>query len=372
MKLKRLYKKTQSNKVAYLDLYTRKETGKDICIMYAKTGTIGSDKFSVSSVKVTKGKNIGRKNETTPQQQAEKELISKWNLMFAKGYKDKMTYVDSSTNNTFKDKSIMPMLLNKYKPKKDNFKSGYIQFKKDGCRCIAEKHNGVIRLKSREGKIFNIPHILESITKMMNTQLDQVFDGELYLHGVPLQEIGSMVKRNDPNNKLEYHIYDIAIPNLTFTQRRNLLLALDVTKFPNIVIDYGKTVKKEKDVILFHKKALDMGYEGSVFCDPNSKYGFGFRTSGKTKLKPRVTDEFECIDHYWNKGKMKKQSTLICRTKEGKVFHVKLKGTSEQREKWASNFETDVKGKMITVEYRKLSNDKKPLEAVGIAIRDYE
>ena len=41
------------------------------------------------------------------------------NLMFAKGYKDKMTYADSSTNNTFKDKSIMPMLLNKYKPKKE-------------------------------------------------------------------------------------------------------------------------------------------------------------------------------------------------------------------------------------------------------------
>ena len=81
---------------------------------------------------------------------------------------------------------------------------------------------------------------------MMNTQLDQTFDGELYLHGVPLQEIGSMVKRDDPNNKLEYHIYDIAIPNLTFTQRRNLLLALDTTDFPNIVIDYGKTVQKRR------------------------------------------------------------------------------------------------------------------------------
>ena len=118
MKLKRLYKKTQSNKVAYLDLYTRKETGKDTFVMYAKTGMVGSTKFSVSSVKVTTGKNIGRKNETTPQQQAEKELTSKWNLMFAKGYKDTMTCVDESTNNTFKDKSIMPMLLNKYKPKR--------------------------------------------------------------------------------------------------------------------------------------------------------------------------------------------------------------------------------------------------------------
>jgi ATP-dependent DNA ligase len=107
-------------------------------------------------------------------------------------------------------------------------------------------------------------------------------------------------------------------------------------------------------------------------CNPTGQYEFGFRTSDKSKIKPRQTDEFECIDQYWNKGKMSNQTTLICKNKEGKTFHVKLKGNNQQREEWARNFDEKVKGKLITIEYRKLSKYNTPIEGVGVAIRDYE
>jgi len=373
MKLEKLYRKTKSGKETYVQMYTRKNKGVNTYTMYTETGTVGNEVNSkISKVIVSEGKNLGKKNATTPKQQSEKELISRHNKLFNKGYKLNLSYVKQCTYNTFKDLSDMPMLLNPYKESSKAFKAGFAQRKYDGCRNFGEKHNGVTRNKSREGKVFNLQHILDSVTDLHNKQLDETFDGELYLHGVALQDIGSMVKSNDPNEKLEYHIYDIAIPGLTFTQRRSLLLALDVSNYSNIKVDCGVPINTEQELIDFHKESLELGFEGTIFCDPDSMYDFGFRTSGKKKIKPRVTKEFKCIDHYWNKGKMSKQSTLICQTKDGETFHVKLKGTNAQREKWAAEFDEKVKGQMITVEYRKLSNKKVPLEAVGIAIRDYE
>lgn len=371
MKLTKLYKKTKAGKVAFIELYTRKVRNKDIYKLCTKTGTLSSDKTKVSHVTISSGKNIGRSNETSVKEQAEKELLASWNKLFDKGYKEDLKYVQSCTFNTFKDYSSMPQLLNNYKVRGE-FKPGYAQFKKDGCRNLGEKFKDVIRNKSRESKIFDLPEILKSITLLKYKQLDEMFDGELYCHGMALQDITKAVKNGDPKNVLEYHIYDIAIEGLTFAQRRNLLLALDVSNIPNVVVDPGVPVNTQEELDQFHQQALQLGYEGTVFCAPDALYDFGFRSSGKSKIKPRSTREYKCVDHYMNRGKMSKQSTLVCITEEGKPFHVKLKGTNEQREEWAANFETDVKDKMITVEYRKLSNDKKPIEAVGIAIRDYE
>jgi len=373
MKVNKLFKKTQSGKVVYLQMSVKKVKNKDIYQICSETGYVGQEsKAKTSFIDITAGKNIGKKNATTVKQQAEKECLASWNLELFKGYCADFNYVSSIKYNTFPDRSNMPMLLNKYGEEKKVFKAGYLQYKKDGIRCLAEVYNELIRLKSREGKIFNVQHILDSVDKLMKEQVDVDFDGELYIHGVPLQDLASIVKKDDPNMKLEYHIYDIAIPDLTFAQRRNIMLALDLSEFPNIKVDPGQICNTEDEVKAFHKNALEMGYEGSVYCDPDSTYDFGFRTNSKQKLKPRVTDEYECIGHYMNKGKMAKQSTLVCRTKDGETFHVKLKGTAQQREKWAAEFDETIKGKMITVEYRKLTTKKVPFEAVGVAIRDYE
>ena len=194
----------------------------------------------------------------------------------------------------------------------------------------------------------------------------------MYIHGVDLHDITRLVKLGDPKGLLNYHIYDSLIKDLPFKKRRNILLALDTTELDNIFIDPGHFVKNEKDIEVFHENVLDEGYEGTIFCNPDANYDFGFRSDSKMKIKPRETKEFRCVMQYWNRGKMSNQTTLVCETSEGKTFHVKLKGTSQQREKWAQEFDEKVKNKMITVEYRKLSKHKVPMEGVGVAIRDYE
>tara|TARA_R100000951_G_scaffold67823_2_gene57285 strand:- start:1014 stop:2129 length:1116 start_codon:yes stop_codon:yes gene_type:complete len=371
MKLQRLYKKNQHGKISFKDLYTRKVRGEDQYLKLVRTGTLDKEgKAKISSKLVKVGKNIGRSNETTVKQQAEKEHISEWKSQFGKGYKTDLAYIKNYTYNTFEDESQMPMLLNKFKPSK--FKAGYGQRKYDGVRCIAEVHNGALRLKSREGHIYNIPHISNDVKELMKYQLDQSFDGELYCHGMLLQDIGSLAKSGDVDKKLKLVIYDIPIKNLEFSQRRNLMLALDVSELDYLQVDAGIPINTVEEFEKYYEECLGLKYEGGIYCDPSAMYQFGFRTSGKQKMKPRETDEFICVDQYMNKGKYSKQSTLICLTKDGKKFHVKLQGTNAQREEWASNFDKKVKNKKITVAYRMLSKDGKPLEATGVAIRDYE
>ena len=371
MKLKKLYKKNQAGKVAFKELYTRKVSGKDQYYKYVRTGVVGNEgKAKISKKLVKVGKNIGRSNETTVKQQAEKELQSEWKLQFSQGYKFDLNLIKSLDYNTFEDGSQMPMLLNKFKPKK--FKPGYGQHKYDGVRCIAELFNGSVRLKSREGHVYDLPHIAKEIEELMNSQLEQSFDGELYIHGMSLHDIGSLAKTGDVNKQLKLVIYDIPVKNLEFSQRRNLMLSLDLSNCNHLDVDPGESINTIEEFEKFYAKCLQDKYEGGIYCDPTAMYQFGFRTSGKQKMKPRETDEFVCVDQYMNKGKYSKQSTLVCLTKDGKKFHVKLQGTNEQREEWAANFDEKVKNKKITVAYRMISKDGKPLEATGVAIRDYE
>lgn len=375
MKLKTLYRKDALGNVNYVTLSTKKVAKSTHCEMITQTGNVDKEKtdksHKTSKIVITTGKNIGKANETTAIQQAEKELISKHNKLKNEGYCEDLKLVRLTKYNTFADKSPMPMLLNKYSDKK-TFKTCYAQRKYDGVRCIGEVHNGEYRLKSREGKIFNIQQVLFSYTTLYNNYIEVVTDGELYKHNKDLHDIISAVKNDDPNQELVYVIYDVLIPNLTFEQRRNMLLHIKAANLPNIIVDEGKLIESEEELDQFHTESIALNYEGSIVCDPNGVYQFGFRTSDKSKIKPRETEEFKCIGHYYNRGKMSEQSTLICVTTEGKEFHVKLKGTDEERKRWAAEFDTLFKDKPVTVEYRKKSKNGVPMEPVGLGVRDYE
>ncbi len=285
-------------------------------------------------------------------------------------------YVELNDGENPNNVRIKPMLLNPIK-EKDISKIEYpicVQKKFDGIKCIAFKdENDVITLYSREGNAFNIPHILESVKKIFSDFNINKLDGELYNHSLILHDINGKVKTGDKNKELDFVIYDIPIEDYDFKTRMNILTSISFEEYNHIKFETGIVVNNYDELKEVHRHNLEMMYEGSVLCKLDSKYHSGFRTSDKLKLKPRETDEFLCVGHYMNTGRMEKQSTLICKTKDGKnEFHVKMKGTDAQREQYAIDFETKFKNKMITVEYRKLAKSGKPIEAVGITVRDYE
>lgn len=368
MKLETLYKRNKNGTIAYAEVYTRKVRNKNEYYLFTKKGKLNGDKPMVTKRHI---KSSRYKTKTVLD-----VTLQKANKLFkdlkTKGYSTDLISVKSSKNNTFNDGGFMPMLLNKINLSKIKYPC-FIQRKYDGIRCLTEHSKNSTKIKTRENNAINLSKILKSVTDICSKQLGYNLDGELYAHGLTVSQQVSALKNGDPNNVFKYVIYDIPVPNLNFTLRRNLLYSIDTSKYSNIEIDYGTEVKNQKELVDFYEKALSDGYEGAVICDANGTYDFGYRTSSKSKFKPRETDEFLCVDHYFNKGKMAKQSTLICKTKDGsRTFHVKMKGTSEQREKWAAEFKEKFLNKYVTVEYRKLSEYDVPIEAVGLAVRDYE
>lgn len=358
----KLYKRNQNKTIGYAEIITRKKIGKiKEYTITTKKGVVGSNKFNINK------KDINVKNKTI--NDVFNKMISSY---LNKGYSDNLKEVQEISHNSFADGSIMPMLLNKVDLNKVKYPC-YVQRKYDGMRCITEFVNNSISQKTRENNIINIEHIKNNVKKIFDEQLKQPFDGEIYLHKKDLGDMISIYKNGDTEQVLSYVIYDIPNLELSFEKRRNLLMAIDLEGLDNIKIDFGTLVENEEQLLNFYNQALEEGYEGAVVCDPNSLYTSGFRSNSKMKVKPRETDEFKCVGHYFNKGKMAGQSTLICETKDGKnTFHVKMKGTTEQRLQYAKEFEEKFLNKLVTVEYRKLSKYGVPIEAVGICVRDYE
>lgn len=366
-----LFKKTRSGKIAYMNIETREEEIQPHYTIIKTTGTINSTKQSTSKTLIKSGKNVGRTNETSIKQQADKEALALWTSTLNKGYSTNQEDVAGRTYNIFPSGLYMPMLLNKFTSKFSE--PVYAQRKYDGCRCLTQldKNHGM-SLVSRNGKSLNLKNIYKQVSALLEEQTNIPLDGELYKHGELLQDITSTVKNNDPKDELNYIIYDVPIEGLNFERRRNLLLSLDLTDYPNLKVDTGKLINSQDELDEFYADCLMNGYEGTIVCNPTGLYEFGFRTSDKSKIKPRVSSEFKCINHYFNKGKMIKQSTLICETMSGKTFHVKMKGNADKREAYAAQFVNKFKDRMVTVEYRKLSKEGVPLEAVGLTVRDYE
>ena len=154
-------------------------------------------KLQTSEV-ICKAMNVGKANETTPEEQAIIECKALYELKRKKGYSD--TGMIKIAN--------QPMLAHVYEDHKKKLRFPcHAQPKLDGIRCNVNKNI----LLSREGNPFRCLDYLRTLN------LEHVLDGELYLHGVPFETMTRILKGSDPGC-LEYHVYDIMMPG-TFTER---------------------------------------------------------------------------------------------------------------------------------------------------------
>lgn len=281
-----------------------------------------------------------------------------------------------------------------------------LQNKYDGVRCIAIKgSDGIVRLFSRGGNEFNMPHLIPPIQKVFERfSAITHLDGEIYNHDIILQDITGAVKGSDNDKKkdLWYQIYDIPLPETKMENRMSILTL--VNEFVKerglgafIKCDTGVVCNDATEVDKFYKNSLGGKYEGSVATRADSYYKTDTRSVLKLKLKPLFTDEFTCVSHYYGKGKFAEASTLIVASKEAKelgyasaevfesfaktksedfidkyYFHVVMIGSMESKKQMAANFDKDFKNKQITVEYCRLSKNNIPLGGKGLCVRDYE
>jgi DNA ligase 1 len=321
---------------------------------------------------VSEGKNLGKSNETTPYNQAIADAQSKWNLKRDKGYR-----LDQYAEAVKKG----PMLAQKFQERSHYITYPcFIQPKLNGMRCLAYAEDGSIRFMSRGGKpIQSIPHIEKELLSMMAD--GDIFDGELYAHGHPLQDIISAIKNIDhpeksafPLAQVQYWVYDYPDleSKLTFNERENKLNARFFKKVLSSVLQV-KTVPVDSvdEINEIHIDFRNEGFEGIIIRNFKGTYAWDERSNDLQKLKLMQDAEFEIVGVKEGTGRSAGLGCFQCITADGKRFDANPEGTADVKREYLINA-TKYIGKKLTVRFQELSKDGIPLFPVGVAVRDYE
>ena len=367
----------------------------------------------------TEGKNIGKKNETTPLQQCITETRKKW-----LDKKEKESYQETvlmptpiphqeqeqeqgkvqpqpqpqtlTTQQQTSTKKYFPMLAQTFDPKSKTAKKNTIEFpcfvqpKLDGLRCViySDPVTGEIRRQSRTGTYFEtMSHIAESLAPLFARFPNTILDGELYTTKIPFEELAGLIKTKKltPNDMeklcvIEYHIYDIVDETMPYHARHDNIkkmfaqVAASTTSSPHVLPRYICLVptieaKTPADFKAEFGRFIEEGYEGIMLRNKTGMYRCNYRSHDLQKYKEFMEDEFKIIGFTQGDGRDKGTVIWICETKEGNEFRVRPRGTMESRRELYQTGEKFV-GKMLTVIFQELTEEGKPRFPVGKDVRE--
>jgi len=306
---------------------------------------------------VCEEKNIGKKNATTPEQQALAEATAMQTKRLERGYFTDINDIDCST-------VFNPMLAHDWEKYKDKVSYPlYIQPKLDGIRCII-KSDG---MWTRNGKVIvSAPHIFESLKPLFEDNPELILDGELYADKFAhdFNAICSLVKKTKPTkddieeskNKIEYHIYDLPSYDGNYTDRLHKLKSLDLPSCCVLVQtkECYSEIEIENNLSFF----IGKGYEGliiridNIYQNKRSKY--------LLKYKKFHDEEYTILgiqEGIGNKTGM--VGSFMFETKQGKPFNASPKFNWEEC-KYIWENRDKIIGSTATVKYFNLTPDGIP------------
>lgn len=312
--------------------------------------------------KAVQGKNAGKSNETTPEQQAELEAPRVWKTKVDKGYVESIDELATP---------FLPMLAKPFDEHPDKVKFPcFIQPKLDGIRCMAYWVGDELVLMSRGGKPLNVPHIQASLATSLKK--NGVLDGELYIHGKNFQEITRLVKKVRPESEtLQYHVYDaffIDQESADYSERQLVASVLVGYKNPVVKLVKNYVAHDFDDIQKYHAELESKGYEGIMIRNSIGGYKLKHRSTDLLKLKSFFDAEYKVIDHKIGSGRFEGVPIWICETEDGKTFDVVRKGTMEEKADDLANVDSYI-GQWLTVRYPNLTEEGKPRFPVGHGFR---
>ena len=342
-------------------------------------------KFQVNERLVESGKNLGKKNATTPVTQAISEAQALWNKKKDAGYSETSaatsaaaTSAAATTDAAVSAATVavpLPMLAQDFNKRGKHIAFPcFAQRKLDGVRCVAIAGRGLF---SRNGKPSS-RHLTHIMTDINRLPAGTVLDGELYSDDLTFQEIVGLVKKDTLREgdaakmaKIYLCVYD-TIREGTNAERNTWLSNLfTTTTFTGLRLLPTAECASLDDVKTLHASYVAEGYEGLILRNKSGLYNVGFRSADLQKYKEFEDAEYPVVGFKEGDGLEKGCVIWMCRTKDGKEFAVRPRGTREDR---CAAFLTGATmiGQPLTVRYQELTTDGIPRFPVGIAFRTYE
>lgn len=319
------------------------------------------------------GKNIGRANATTDEEQALAEATSKHQKKQDLGYVDSLDKVDDEAP------FFKPMLAHKFLDKKPKIKWGkqrvFVQPKLDGHRCVVTPKNGVTATTRNGIEYESIPHILEALKPAFQSDAMLRLDGEAYNHDLhdDFNEISSIIRKTQLTLEdifksaelAEYHIYDCpSIGDLDqsadFFDRYTAMVKIIepiAAKHSCIKIVPIEEVFSEEEVMRKHDLYLAMGYEG-VIVRVNGPYE---NKRSNYLLKYKVFDDAEFIVDGILPGKGLKANMaakIQTHTDEGRIFFSNIKAPHAKLKEMLQNSISYI-GRKCTIRFFGVSPEDK-------------
>lgn len=336
--------------------------------------------------------NTGRANARDAEAQARFEAQAAWEKKTKEGYSPDLETARSAL-------ILLPMLAHpfrqekngKVKERKISFPA-FAQRKYNGLRCLAfVELDKSVRLMSRQGTLWDSPglqHIRDAVATIGRP--GDIFDGELYVHGVPLQTLNSWIKREQSDTaRLEYVMYDMPSAigqkdgvwedrweelQRRFRETGKVSTVATINQIINaLTLAETRLVRDLAEVEAFQLYAtMTEGYEGLIIRLGGRRYEFNDRSDGLLKFKTFKDSEFKVIDVLSREyqGSLVIVDKFVCQNDvNDKTFEVVPIGSMEKRARWWTERQTLI-GQSLVVRYLERSIDLLPVpNPVGVAFR---
>ena len=265
------------------------------------------------------GVNVGKSNETTPEEQAIAECKASMDKKLKNGgYHTSLAAIDEAAEYN------VPMKGEEYDPDVTELPKEFdLDSKLNGFRSL---HDATVSSTSGGEPIVSCLHIRAALARVFKRWPGIVVDGEAYnhTHRELLNRIGSLVRKQTPSAEeiaeagriVQLHVYDAYIKgqNTVTQEYRDKLVDMVVAEAnsPCIIKVWRRRCTKAT-LEPMYKEILRMGYEGAMIRWLSLPYKFG-RSRIMLKYKPRKDAEFTILEVREGKGKRAGMAAkILCR-----------------------------------------------------------
>ena len=308
---------------------------------YTVTYGIKDGKMQTETKTIGAGKNIGKENYSSPEQQAEFQVANKArkkiensDYVIIKG----KSILDANRNKEVKAIALdvpKPMLAHDGRKRLDKIEIDKVwsQPKIDGYRCLAAKNE--LYTRKRKTMTGKIPHLLPYLQDYFNILDAAYLDGEAYSNEIDFNTLQSILNKKpekmttediEAAKTIKFNLFDY-IPNNPKTDVDRME---EVNKLKNN--DFVNVIKAElifvKDIQTKHDEYVSAGHEGLMIRIPFSQYEHK-RSYNLMKYKVFDDEEAEIVGFKPEKNNPNKLGSLMMRFKNGVEFDARPKITHE-------------------------------------------